>query len=97
MTIRSGLSLSCLVRPGPSALCTAFTALPAERQIVLDRSGESLLEIRYGPRLKGDDIAQIDHLAMEDFDLVVVFDSGLITLIAHHSLRILSNTISGDR
>jgi len=34
-----------------------LAALLAERQIVFDRPGESVLQLRYGPPLEGDDVA----------------------------------------
>jgi hypothetical protein len=45
--------------------------LPAECQIILDGGGEGALQIECRFSLEGDDVTQVDHLAMKNSSVLV--------------------------
>src|SRR5260370_25406136 len=75
----------------------ALAARFAERQVVLDRPRESLLQFRHGFPLEGDDIPKIDHLAMENPGILVVFDGRLIAFVGHHGHGVIPASVRKRR
>ena len=61
-----------------------FPALLAEGEVVFDRVGESLLQLRNRSALKGNDITESQHFAMKDLGVLVILYKGLVSLICHH-------------